>query len=240
MIFRQDSLIPKYLEKNQKAFEIVLVVFQCVIFPIISIVISCVGEQRPVAKSLSYIAYRENHMGLIYFYGLLFVAGFFLALKMCLDAGQYSKQMKIFFLCFAGISCIILTAGISVPWLDGEGDTVEKFAKLRKIHNIVSTIGFVMFFVVELCLFLTTAFRNGRQFLISAGMISFVLITSVILIEEANLVGYNTELHCPVTAIAQIYVFCVIELTMTIQYFLMRIMPNKKFELEKEPLESNE
>lgn len=85
MIFRQDSLIPKYLEKNQKAFEIVLVVFQCVIFPIISIVISCVGEQRPVAKSLSYIAYRENHMGLIYFYGLLFVAGFFLALKMCLD-----------------------------------------------------------------------------------------------------------------------------------------------------------
>ena len=148
--------------------------------------------------------------------------------------------MKIFFLCFAGISCVILTAGISVPWLDGEGDTVEKFAKLRKIHNIVSTIGFVMFFVVELCLFLTTAFRNGRQFLISAGMISFVLITSVILIEEANLVGYNTELHCPVTAIAQIYVFCVIELTMTIQYFLMRIIPNKKFELEKEPIESNE
>ena len=60
MIFRQNSLIPKYLEKNQKAFEIILVVFQCVIFPIISIVITCVGEQRPVAKSLSYIAYREN------------------------------------------------------------------------------------------------------------------------------------------------------------------------------------
>lgn len=87
------------------------------------------GRTTPRRKIAVVIAYRENHMGLIYFYGLLFVAGFFLALKMCLDAGQYSRQMKIFFLCFAGISCVILTAGISVPWLDGEGDTVEKFAR---------------------------------------------------------------------------------------------------------------
>ena len=231
--------LPKYLEKNQKGFEIFLVVFQCIIFPIVSTLITFAGEQRLVSKSLSYIAYRENHMGLIYFYGLLFAIGFFLSLIMCLDAGQYSKQMKITFITITAISCVVLGIGISVPWVDGEGDTVEKFAKLRRIHNAVSTAGFILFFVVELLLFLTTAFRNGRQFLISAGIISFVLISSVFLIKEANLVGYETKVHCPVSAIAQIYLFCAIEFSMTVQYFLMRIMPNKRIPVEEESFKEN-
>ncbi len=146
MMFRKESYLPKYLEKNQKGFEIFLVVFQCIIFPIVSTLITFAGEQRLVSKSLSYIAYRENHMGLIYFYGLLFAIGFFLSLIMCLDAGQYSKQMKITFITITAISCVVLGIGISVPWVDGEGDTVEKFAKLRRIHNAVSTAGFILFF----------------------------------------------------------------------------------------------
>lgn len=212
MMFRKESYLPKYLEKNQKGFEIFLVVFQCIIFPIVSTLITFAGEQRLVSKSLSYIAYRENHMGLIYFYGLLFAIGFFLSLIMCLDAGQYSKQMKITFITITAISCVVLGIGISVPWVDGEGDTVEKFAKLRRIHNAVSTAGFILFFVVELLLFL---------------------------IKEANLVGYETQVHCPVSAIAQIYLFCVIEFSMTVQYFLMRIMPNKRIPIEEESFKEN-
>lgn len=53
MMFRKESYLPKYLEKNKKGFEIFLVVFQCIIFPIVSTLITFAGEQRLVSKSLS-------------------------------------------------------------------------------------------------------------------------------------------------------------------------------------------
>ncbi len=66
-----------------------------------------------------------------------------------------------------------------------------------------------------------------------------MLISSVFLIKEANLVGYETKVHCPVSAIAQIYLFCAIEFSMTVQYFLMRIMPNKRIPVEEESFKEN-
>lgn len=95
--FNHNASKPKYLDKHQKAFEVILIAFWCVIFPAISAICCSLNGQKPIFKSLSYIAYREKHMGLVLFYGFLFVAGFILSMKMCLDAGHYSKQLSICF-----------------------------------------------------------------------------------------------------------------------------------------------
>lgn len=171
-------------------------------------------------------------MGIILFYGFLFLAGFILAMKMCIDAGQYSKQSKILFLGLSFISATILTAGMSVPWLEVEGELAEKYDHLRQIHNTVSTVGFVMFFVTEVMFFLTTLYRNPRQGMISLGMLFYVLISSLFMIQSANLKGI-IERPYPISSIAQIHVFCSIGFTMTIQYFLMRTMPNTRIPIQE-------
>lgn len=230
--FKDNATLPKYLDKHQKAYEAILIAFWCAIFPMISAICCLLCGQRPVFKSVSYVAYRENHMGLILFYGFLFLAGFILAMKMCLDAGQYSKQSKILFLGLSFISATILTAGMSVPWLEVEGELAEKYDHLRQIHNMVSTVGFVMFFVTEVLFFLTTLYRNPRQGMISLGMLVYVLISSLFMIQSANLKGI-IERPYPVSSIAQIHVFCSIGFTMTIQYFLMRTMPNTRIPIQE-------
>lgn len=226
-VFNNNTSLPKYLQTHRRGIEIALLSFWCVIFPVISAVCCTLGGQRPVFKSLSYVAYRENHMPLILFYGFLFLAGFVCAMKMCLDAGQYSKQLKILFLGLSFISAAILTAGISVPWLEVEGELAEKYDRLRQIHNNVSMVGFIMFFVTEVLFFLTTLYRNPRQGMISVGMLAYVLVSSLIMLQEANLKGV-IERPYPISSIAQIHVFCSVGFTMTIQYFLMRFMPNTR------------
>lgn len=226
-VFNDNTSLPKYLQTHRRGIEIALLSFWCVIFPVISAVCCTLGGQRPVFKSLSYVAYRENHMPLILFYGFLFLAGFVFAMKLCLDAGQYSKQLKILFLGLSFISAAILTAGISVPWLEVEGELAEKYDRLRQIHNNVSMVGFIMFFVTEVLFFLTTLYRNPRQGMISVGMLAYVLISSLIMLQEANLKGV-IERPYPISSIAQIHVFCSVGFTMTIQYFLMRFMPNTR------------
>ena len=225
--FNGNSTLPKYMQKHRSALEVVLMVFWCVVFPVSSVICCILGGKRPIFKSLSYVAYRENHMGVILFYGFLFLAGFILAMKMCLDAGQYSKQMQFIFLGLSLMSAAILTAGISVPWLEVDGELAEKYDRLRKIHNNVALAGFIMCFVTEVLFFITTLFRNPKQGMISVGMLSYVLITALIMINEANLKGI-IERPYPVSSIAQIHVFCSVGFTMTIQYFLMRLMPNQR------------
>lgn len=230
--FNHNASKPKYLDKHQKAFEVILIAFWCVIFPAISAICCSLNGQKPIFKSLSYIAYREKHMGLVLFYGFLFVAGFILSMKMCLDAGQYSKQLKYLFLGLSLISATILTAGMSVPWIEVEGELAEKYKRLREIHNNVATIGFIMFFVTEVLFFITTLLRNPKQGMISVGMLAYVLMTSVIMLKLANLKGI-VEHPYPISSIAQIHVFCSIGFTMTIQYFLMRLMPNTRIEMSE-------
>ena len=226
-VFNDNTSLPKYLKNHSRVMELVLIAFWCVIFPMISAVCCTLGGQRPIFKSLSYVAYREDHMPIILFYGFLFLAGFILAMKMCLDAGQYSKQLRILFLGLSFISAAILTAGISVPWLEVEGELAEKYDRLRQIHNTVAMVGFIMFFVTETLFFLTTLYRNPKQGMISVGMLAYVLISSLFMIRDANLKGV-IERPYPVSSIAQIHVFCSLGFTLTIQYFLMRLMPNNR------------
>lgn len=47
------------------------------------------------------------------------------------------------------------------------------------------------------------------------------------MIKDANLKGIIDRPY-PISSIAQVYVFCSVGFTMTIQYFLMRLMPNNR------------
>ena len=142
------------------------------------------------------------------------------------------KTIKYLFLGLSLISATILTAGMSVPWIEVEGELAEKYKRLREIHNNVATIGFIMFFVTEVLFFITTLLRNPKQGMISVGMLAYVLMTSVIMLKLANLKGI-VEHPYPISSIAQIHVFCSIGFTLTIQYFLMRLMPNTRIEMSE-------
>ena len=63
--------------------------------------------------------------------------------------------------------------------------------------------------------------------MISVGMLAYVLISSLFMIKDANLKGIIDRPY-PISSIAQVYVFCSVGFTMTIQYFLMRLMPNNR------------
>lgn len=228
-LFDEKPVISNRLEKNKSKVETTLVAFWGALFPSLSGFVSTLDGQRSVYKSLSYMAYRENHMGLIIFYGMLFVIGYMMTLVMCLDMGQYTKTMRVLFIGMGILSSVILTAGLSVPWLEVEGEEAAKFDYLRKVHNDVSAIGFIMFVITEALLFVTTIPRNGKQGMLSVGMFSFVLITGLYMIFEVNLKGIIESAY-PISSIAQSYVFCSVGFAMLIQYFMMKHFPNEKFQ----------
>ncbi len=228
-IFNANAQIsPKLCTNNKRKFDILLVLYWCVLFPAFSAIVCSLDGQPAVYKSLSYVAYRENHLPLIYLYGMTFVLGFIATLWMGLNIGQYAKSMKIFLITMGILSAVILTAGISVPWLEVEGDEAQKYDYLRKVHNAVSTTGFVMFFVTELLYFITTIARNPKQGLFSMGIIAYVLITAIFMLLKANLKGVLNSAY-PISAIGQSYMFCSIGFSMSIQYFMMGMLPNEKF-----------
>lgn len=219
-IFDSDIQIPTYLKRHQKAHEIALIINVFVIVPIISIVIATRGDVRAVNKSLSWLAYREDYLALVYIWGLINMTAFFYALRLVVDVGCYSKKCRGLLFALAITSCVILTVGVSVPYLEGEGEEVYKYFVMRKIHNSLSTLGLVLFFITVVCVLLSTYFRNKRQFALSMGMLCFILISSICAITQANAVPGP----CFVSSIAQIYMFSLFCIALAIEYFLMREM----------------
>lgn len=226
-LFEEKPVISNRLEKNRSKAETSLVAFWTALFPSLSGMVSTLDGQHPVYKSLSYVAYRESHMGLIIFYGMLFVVGYMLTLIMCLDVGQYTKTMRVILIALGVLSSVILTAGLCVPWLEVEGDQATYYDYLRQVHNNVSAAGFVMFVVTEAVLFVTTIPRNSKQGMLSMGIFSFLLITGLTMILEVNLKGVIESAY-PISSIAQSYVFGMLGFAMLIQYFMMKHFPNEK------------
>lgn len=66
-VFKNNASLPKYLKEHSRLMELVLIAFWCVVFPVISAFCCTLGEQRPIYKSLSFIAYREDNMPAILF-----------------------------------------------------------------------------------------------------------------------------------------------------------------------------
>lgn len=104
-----------------------------------------------------------------------------------------------------------------------DGELAPKYDRLRQIHNNLSALGFILVVVTTILLFLSTLFRNSRQGLISLGVVGYLFITSFVAIKEANIVPGP----CPVSAIAQIYIFSTISFVMFLQYVFMRMIPIK-------------
>ncbi|MGN0797197.1 MAG: hypothetical protein ACI4M5_03240 [Christensenellales bacterium] len=223
-IFDSTNDMPISISKHQKLYEIILMIYSCIIMPAISAIVATRGEDRAIYKSLSYLAYTEGHMALIYLWGLSFFVGYFFALTLILYSGGFTKRWKIVFYSLAAISTIVIVTGLSVPWLHVEGELAPKYDRLRQIHNNLSTLGFIMVVVTTILLFLSTLFRNLRQGLISLGVMGYLFITSFVAIKEANIVPGP----CPVSAIAQIYIFSIILFVMFLQYVFMRTIPIKK------------
>lgn len=220
-IFDLNNELPLSISKHQKLYEIMLMIYSCIIMPALSAIVATRGEDRAIYKSLSYLAYTEGHMALIYLWGLCFFVGYFFALTLILYLGGYTKKWKMVFYSLAAISTVVLVTGLSVPWLHVEGELAPKYDRLRVIHNNLSTLGFVLVVVTTILLFLSTLFRNLRQGMISLGVAGYLFITSFVAIKEANIVPGP----CPVSAIAQIYIFSTILFVMFLQYVFMKAMP---------------
>lgn len=220
-IFDLNNELPLSISKHQKLYEIMLMIYSCIIMPALSAIVATRGEDRAIYKSLSYLAYTEGHMALIYLWGLCFFIGYFFALTLILYSGGYTKKWKIVFYSLAAISTLVIVTGLSVPWLHVEGELAPKYDSLRQIHNNLSALGFILVVATTILLFLSTFFRNYRQGLISLGIVGYLFITSFVAIKEANIVPGP----CPVSAIAQIYIFSTILFVMFLQYAFMRTMP---------------
>lgn len=222
-IFDLNNELPLSISKHQKLYEIMLMIYSCIIMPSLSAIVATRGEDRAIYKSLSYLAYTEGHMALIYLWGLCFFVGYFFALTLILYSGGYTKKWKMVFYSLATISTVVLVTGLSVPWLHVEGELAPKYDRLRVIHNNLSTLGFILVVVTTILLFLSTLFRNLSQGMISLGVAGYLFITSFVAIKEANIVPGP----CPVSAIAQIYIFSTILFVMFLQYVFMKAMPIK-------------
>ena len=222
-LFDLNNELPLSISKHQKLYEIMLMIYSCIIMPALSAIVATRGEDRAIYKSLSYLAYTEGHMALIYLWGLCFFVGYFFALTLILYSGGYTKKWKIVFYSLAAISTVVLVTGLSVPWLHVEGELAPKYDRLRVIHNNLSTLGFILVVVTTILLFLSTLFRNLSQGMISLGVAGYLFITSFVAIKEANIVPGP----CPVSAIAQIYIFSTILFVMFLQYVFMKAMPIK-------------
>lgn len=223
-IFDEKATILPFITKNKKLLDILLAIYCCLVMPIVSAIIATRGEERAIYKSLSYLAYTEGHMAIVYIWGLCFFVGYFFALTLILSFGKYSKIWKIILFSLAAISTIVMIVGISVPWLHVEGDLAPKYDRLRKIHNNVSMIGFILVFVTTFVLFVTTFFRNINQGIFSICSIGYLLVTALVSMFESNIVPGP----CKISSIAQIYIFSSILFLMFIQYIFMNTIQYNK------------
>lgn len=225
-LFDINAKVPNLVLKNKTLFEIILAVYCSIAMPIISAVIATRGTDRAIYKSLSYLAYTEGHMAIVYIWGICFFIGYFFALTLILSFGGYSKFMKIIFYALASISMIVLLVGISVPWLHIEGELAPKYDRLRKIHNDVSTTGFIFVFISTFLLFVSTFFRNIKQGIYSTASMGYMFVTAIFSMKQVNIIPGP----CKVSSIAQIYICSCILFLMFIQYIMMVNMPNKALE----------
>ena len=185
-IFDLNNELPLSISKHQKLYELMLMIYSCIIMPALSAIVATRGEDRAIYKSLSHLAYTEGHMALIYLWGLCFFIGYFFALTLILYLGGYTKKWKMVFYSLAAISTVVLVTGLSVPWLHVEGELAPKYDRLRVIHNNLSALGFILVIATTIILFLSTLFRNYRQGLISLGIVGYLFITSFVAIKEAK------------------------------------------------------
>ena len=143
-------------------------------------------------------------------------------LKLNMDTGKYSKRSKAFFYTLTILSCAIILVGISVPFIND--DSYTHFV-MRKVHNVFATVGFVMFVVILIALTVTAFFRNKLHALIMSGLMAFLISTGIFSVVCVN----SPEKATFITAAAQMYIFAMLHVILSANYFLIKFLPNEKF-----------
>lgn len=220
-IFDTTLTQPAYLAKHKNTHYILAIVFSMCVAPILSAVMIASGGNNLVSTSISKLGWQNNMLPVVYLWGLYNIALFVYLLKLTLDAGQYTKRSKIFFYGVTIASCVLLVIGISIPFIS---DEIYQHWVMRKIHNVFATTGFVLFVVVLIALTVTAFFRNKMQAIISAGLMVFLIITGVFSILCVN----TPEKATFITAASQMYIFSMLHIILTCQFFMNCLLPNEK------------
>ena len=202
--------------KNQKVKELVLIIYSFIIVPIVSIIVISSGKESALYNSLSRIAWPENLLWLVLLWGAIEFGCFYFALNMTLERAQYVKKWQYVFYIMTTISCVLLIVGISIPAYN-EPDLYVQM--LRSIHTGFATVGIAGFLFVLITITITLFKRNLRQFYISLGMVCFIIISGVFALVEVS----DPSRYCHVSAPAQIYIFSMYNIAMTLNYFTMSI-----------------
>lgn len=75
--FNDNATLPKYLDKHQKAYEAVLIVFWCVIFPMISAICCLLGGKRLFSNRFLTLRIEKTIWALFCFTVFFFLQGLF-------------------------------------------------------------------------------------------------------------------------------------------------------------------
>ena len=198
--------------KNQKVKEIILFAYAFIVVPIFSAIVISSGKQTALYNSLSRLAWPENLLWLVLVWGAVDFACFFYATKMTVDAAGYTKKWQAVFFSVTAVSCLLLIIGIAIPAYNDPDPNVQM---LRSIHTGFCAVGIFGFLVTLIIMTVTLYKRNLRQFYFSTAILCFLVISAIFALVKIS----DPSSYCHVSAPAQIYIFSMYNVVMSINYF---------------------
>lgn len=210
--------------KKQNVHEVILPLITFILVPLISIITTFAGADRPIYTSYSRIAWVDGYFPLILFVGGINMFAFLYGLILVLKIGGYSKNWKKLFISISSIAILFLTVGLSIPAYYEPDD--KYLTMLRSMHTGFATPGFFGYLIVLIIFTITLFFRNTAQAWLNVFALCFMCMAAAYAIFEVN----DEESYCVTSSIAQIFVFSLYNVNITINYFLMKFMPNNKLQ----------
>jgi len=208
--------------KKEKLHNFLLPLLSFILIPLISILTTFAGADRPVFTSYSRIAWVDGYFPLILFVGALNMFTFLYGLILVLKIGGYTKNWKKLLITISSFAILLLTTGLSIPAYYEPND--EYLTMLRSMHTGFATPGFFGYLFVLIIFTITLFFRNSTQAWINVFGLCFMCMAAAYAIFEVN----DENSYCVTSSISQIFVFALYNINITINYFLMKFIPNNK------------
>lgn len=218
-IFDSAALSAGGTKKYSSALETVLLVLTFAVTPVCGVILITSGEWSALYASLSGFAWRNGLMLEVCLWSALNVANFSLALKMNVDAEGLRKPYKIAFLAVTVLAIAFLTATMCVPYLDDGGD--PEILRLRQIHNNIAPIGFGIMVLETVAIMSLSMARSKTQCFVSAAVMGLFIASSVFMLVEVK----HPDSFMKISSIAQVYVFCAMNVCLAVEYFLTKLIP---------------
>jgi len=210
--------------KNQKRHEVILPLLSFIIIPLISILTTFAGSDRPIFTSYSRIAWVDGYYPLILFVGGINMFTFLYGLILTLTIGGFTKKWKKLLISISSFAILLLTVGLSIPAYYDPND--EYLTMLRSMHTGFATPGFFGYLFVLIIFTIAIFFRNTAQGWLNVFALCFMCMAAAYAIFEVN----DERSYCVTSSISQIFVFALYNINITINYFLMKYMPANKLQ----------